>query len=96
MLGRRAMLDDLFAKDAERLAGLPDIGERRDGAQLVGALANILVHSRDGAAPRLDQREGFSRVDRGQLLSVADQDELVDTHQRADVLKSEHVLARHH
>ena len=40
-----------------------DSRERRDGAELIRALPDILVHSRHRASTRLDERERLAGVD---------------------------------
>jgi hypothetical protein len=94
--GGIGFLDDVVAEYRECGPSLADIGERRDRAQLIGALTDVHVHSRHCAAARLDHRERLACVDRGQLLPIADENELVHAERLGDAVELQHVAARDH
>lgn len=94
--GRALVLDDAVAEHLHRVARFADIGQGRDGAQLIGALADVLVHARHGSPARLDERERLAGIDRGELLPVANENELVDAQRSRDLMELQHVVARHH
>ena len=88
VLSRTLVFDHVVAQHLHRLAGLPDIGEGGDGAQLVGALSDVLIHPRHRPATRLNEGERLAGVDRGELLPVADEDELLDTEGEQSLIRA--------
>ena len=86
----------LFAQDTERFAHGATVGERGDAAQLIRALAQVLVHALHGDPASLCQCERLARVDRGKLLTVADHHEAVDPKRIGDSDQMAHRCAADH
>ena len=87
---------DLVAEHRHRLAHLATVGQRSDGAQLLGALAQILVHPRHRDPAGLRERERLAGVDRGDLLAIADHQEAIDAERIGDADQVLHLVGTHH
>ena len=87
---------DLVAEHRHRLAHLAAVGQRGDGAQLLGALAQILVHPRHRDPAGLRERERLAGVDRGDLLAIADHQEAIDAERIGDADQVLHLVGTHH
>lgn len=91
-----ANLANIVAKHLERLPRFADIGQRGDGPELVGALAQVFVHPRQRDVRGLDQAERLARIDGLDLQAVADQKQFLnakrigDRHQVAHRIVGDH------
>ena len=89
-------LDDVVAEHADRRAGSSDVGEFCDGAQHIGALAQVVVHVGDGCTGRLNDGEGLAGVDRHQLLLVAHAADRLNAERCRDLEQSQQVVVGDH